>query len=390
MRPLDIKICCGLTLVLLSGGCASWKRAPFPEEQQTLGSLEGYESEIRIWGDRSENKYDISAPLVKSQVMAHDASQFKNPQSFLALSGGGQNGAFGAGLLNGWSESGSRPEFRIVSGISTGAIIAPFAFLGSSHDAGLKEMFTLYSTKQVLKKKVLKGLFGGVALTESDRLLKLIAHYVDDEMVEAIAVEYAKGRRLFIGTTNLDAKRPVVWDIGRIASSDAPDKVELIHRIILASASVPAAFPPVLFQASKEETEYYELHVDGGISYQLFINPSSVQLGEYIKAAGFTAGGTVYVIRNSLMNSSWEPVKKNAAAISAASVGGLTMNQGNSDQYVIYQQAKLDGMKFQCARIPDVFTVEPNEAFDTAYMQALFEMARNMAVKGYPWSDEPL
>jgi predicted acylesterase/phospholipase RssA len=377
-----------LTLVVIVAGCASSRR-PFPDEQETLGVVRGYDQDIRVWGDHGHADSSSTAAVMRRQVASNHPEEFKKTQSFIAISGGGQNGAFGAGLLNGWSEEGTRPEFRIVTGISTGSIIAPFAFMGSEYDEQLKAIYTLYSTKEVVHRRLMKALFGGEALTDSKPLLELIGKYVTEEMIEGIAREYAKGRRLFIGTTNLDAGRPVVWDIGKIAASDAPDKANLIHRIILASTSVPAAFPPVFFEVSKDGVEYDELHVDGGISYQLFINPTSASIREFMNAAGFSGDGTVYVIRNTHSNLSWTPVKKNGVAISAASIGGLTTNQGNSDQYIIYLQTKLDDMDFRAARISDEFPHESSEAFDLKYMNNLYDDAFKEAKNGYPWSNVP-
>ncbi|MDF7822937.1 patatin-like phospholipase family protein [Pontiellaceae bacterium B12227] len=376
-------------LMIIISGCATSRR-PFPEQQKSLGTLNGYEPQIRIWGDRTLEPADDGAALMQRQVSSSVPEQFKKAQAFLAVSGGSQNGAFGAGLLNGWTQEGSRPEFRIVTGISTGSIIAPFAFMGPEYDEPLKLLFTQYSTKDVISKRLVKALFGGASLTDSTPLLELIAQYIDDDMIDAMAGEYAKGRRLYIGTTNLDAQRPVVWDVGKIAASDAPDKANLIHRIILASSSVPAAFPPVMFDVSKDGVEYDELHVDGGISYQLFINPSSVSVRKFMEKAGFTGAGTVYVIRNNHRSSAWEPVKKSGIAISSAALSGLTKNQGNSDQYIIYLQAQMDEMEFKAARITETFPNEPDEAFDPDYMNDMFEQAYEKARQGYPWSDIPL
>ena len=377
----------GLFVAVLLAGCAT-KRPALPSDHTTIGTISGLE-EARFWGD--ENLVDPAAYTAKmrEQILAADAEELNRSQNFLAISGGGQNGAFGAGLLNGWSQNGDRPTFRIVTGISTGAIIAPFAFLGEDYDASLQEMYTLYSTKQILKKTVLSGLFGGDAIADSVPLLGLIAQYLDEEAIERIAYEHRKGRRLLVGTTNMDALRPVIWDIGAIAISDHPEKANLIHRAILASASIPGAFPPMIFDVSKDGIKYNEVHVDGGIANQLFISPTSFSIREAMDDIGFTGSGTVYIIRNNPTRTDWEAIRPTAAALAAASIGGLTRNQGNTDQYVIFLQARIDEMDCRSAQIPASFKVESSEAFDTHYMQQLYDLAYDQASEGYPWTSKP-
>ena len=163
----------------------------------------------------------------------------------LALSGGGGDGAFGAGVLAGWTERGTRPEFEIVTGVSAGAIIAPFAFLGPRYDKQLKEIWTQYQTNEVVISSILPGLLGGPALADNSPLVALIAQYVDKKMLRAVAHEYARGRMLLVLTTNLDAQRPTVWNMGEIAHHGNDEALDLFRKVILASAAIPGALPPV-------------------------------------------------------------------------------------------------------------------------------------------------
>jgi predicted acylesterase/phospholipase RssA len=376
-----------LLAILILTGCAT-KRPALPADHTTLGTIQGLET-ARYWGDEFLQNPEAYFVEMREQILATDPVALNQSQNFLALSGGGQNGAFGAGLLNGWSQHGDRPTFRIVTGISTGSLIAPFAFLGEDYDTSLKEMYTLYSTKQIIKKSVLSGLFGGEAFTDSTPLFHLIEKYLDDTAIERMAQEHRKGRRLFVGTTNMDALRPVIWDLGAIAASDHPDKANLIHRAILASASIPGVFPPMLFDVSKDGIEYNELHVDGGIGHQIYLSPTSVSIRRAMDDIGFTGSGTVYIIRNNPTLTHWELVKPTAVAISKASIGGLTRNQGNTDQYVIYLQAQLDEIEYRSAQIPPSFMVEAEEAFDINYMSQLYELAYKQASVGYPWASKP-
>ncbi len=160
----------------------------------------------------------------------------------LALSGGGSDGAFGAGVLTGWTARGDRPEFEHVTGVSAGSIIAPFAFLGPKYDAQMREIWTDYNTDQLVVPQIVSGLLGGDALVDTSPLRKLVAKYVDRDFLKAVAREYERGRLLTVGTTNLDAKRPVVWNMGAIARHyDDPEAVQLFRDVIIASAAIPAS-----------------------------------------------------------------------------------------------------------------------------------------------------
>ena len=166
--------------------------------------------------------------------------------NYLAVSGGGDNGAFGAGLMNGWTETGTRPEFKMVTGVSTGALIAPFAFLGPDYDAALREVYTTMTPEKVYRARGLSAALFDDAMADTTPLAEMIAKYADQKMFDAIAREYQKGRLLLIGTTDLDAQRPVIWNIGAIAASGHPEALELFRKILRASAAIPGAFQPVL------------------------------------------------------------------------------------------------------------------------------------------------
>jgi predicted acylesterase/phospholipase RssA len=241
--------------------------------------------------------------------------------NYLALSGWGANGAFGAGLLAGWSAAGTRPEFAMVTGISTGALTAPFAFLVPAYDAQLKEMYTTYSTKDLVIKRNILATLNGDSAVDTTPLKKMIAKYVNQQVMEAIAAEYKKGRRLWVGTTNLDAKRPVIWNIGLMASSGQPGALELIHKVILASASIPAAFPPVLIEVEAGGKRYDELHVDGGTASQVFLYPAGLDWRIVTQKLEVKGTPKVYVIRNSFLKPAWETVKPKIMPIAGISIG---------------------------------------------------------------------
>ena len=199
------------------------------------------------------------------------------PAYLLSLSGGGDNGAFGAGLLVGWTAHGDRPKFKLVTGVSTGSLIAPFAFLGSEYDAALTDVYTNIDPGKVFEKRFLPvAALAQNGLSDTHPLYDLISHYVDEPLLARIAAEYEKGRLLLIQTTDLDAGRPVVWNIGAIAASGRPEAIDLVRHILLASASIPAAFPPVMFDVEVEGQSYQEMHVDGGAVSQAFLVPTGL------------------------------------------------------------------------------------------------------------------
>jgi predicted acylesterase/phospholipase RssA len=218
------------------------------------------------------------------------------PENVLALSGGGDNGAFGAGLLVGLTESGTRPSFKAVTGISAGALLAPFAFLGPDYDPVLKEITTIEQRDVFIKRPFLAAIVSD-AVSDTTPLKRLIAAHVNQALVERIAEEYGRGRALAIITTDLDAGVQVVWNIGAIAESRHPQAVALIRQILLASAAIPAAFPPVMFDVTVDGAAHQELHVDGGAITQTFLYPATVPLGK-LNATGPRRVHTAYIVRN--------------------------------------------------------------------------------------------
>jgi predicted acylesterase/phospholipase RssA len=373
------------SMVLLTGGCATISpRNVLPQANASQIELEGFHN-IRFWGD-------ASAPAIETIVMAvaPKTHMRSSPVSnLLAISGGAEDGAFGAGLLVGWSDAGTRPTFDLVTGVSSGALIAPFAFLGRERDGQLREIFTKYGRKDIYTYNV-HGLIEGSALADDTPLAHLIEKYVDDAFLEEIAKERTKGRILLIGTTNLDTQRPVLWDMGRIAMSNNRDAIVLFRKILLASATLPGVFPPVRIQVRVGGKDYDELHVDGGITRQVFIAPSIFSF-----AAGNQKPGRavtkqrLYVIRNGKIDPEWQPVSENVLSITTRSISTLIKNQGIGDLYRIYSITKRDGIDFNLASIPPDFNEVHNESFEPRYMNALFDRGYELASHNYSWAKSP-
>jgi hypothetical protein len=304
------------------------------------------------------------------------------PANFVAISGGGDDGAFGAGVLVGWTESGNRPEFKLVTGVSTGALIAPFAFLGSRYDDVLRKLYTGVRPNDIFEERsLLTAAIFDDALGDTTPLFGLISKYVDDRMMQEIAAEYAKGRLLLIGTTDLDAQRPVIWNIGAIAASGRPGAVELIRHILLASAAVPAAFPPVMIDVEAGGTHYQEMHVDGGAIAQTFLYPPAVTANMKLVPRERHA----YVIRNSRLDPNWAAVDRRVFSIAGRAVSTMIHYSGQNDVFRLQTTSKRDGVDFNLAYIGSDFTVEHQEDFGQAYMRALFEYGHAQMLGGNAW-----
>lgn len=311
------------------------------------------------------------------------------PMSFLAISGGGEDGAFGAGLLVGWSEKGGRPQFKVVTGVSTGALTAPFAFLGPAYDEKLKSIYTQITAKDIFESRWMLAALFDDAMSDTSPLRRTVAKFLDDKMVQDIAEEYRKGRMLLVATTNLDGQRGVVWNITKIAASGHPGATALIREILVASAAVPGVFPPVMIDVDVNGKRHQEMHVDGGASMQVFAYPPGLELEREARARGVTREKRMYVIRNARLDADMVQVDRRLLSIAGRSISSLIQNQGVGDLYRIYITSRQDKMDFNLAFIPPGFNVPLKEPFDRHYMNALFKVGYDLAVAGHRWHKAP-
>jgi hypothetical protein len=385
------------TVAALPGGlaaCATPLREPaVPREATMRASVLGLPNE-RFFFTTGPEAIDVEFRAAGAREAARlgvrpgGAMPLSN---LLAVSGGGEDGAFGAGLLCGWSTTGTRPVFNLVTGVSTGALTAPFAFLGPDYDPALRDVYTSITIRDVaVRRRLLAAVFDD-ALADTAPLFKTISRHLDEAMVAKLAEAYDHGRLLLIGTTNLDAQKPVVWNVGAIAKSGHPGALDLIRKILLASAAVPGAFPPVMLDVELDGAKYQEMHVDGGAFAQAFLYPAAV--GE-ARQARRRRGESVrevraYVIRNARLDPNWAVVERRTMGIVGRAVSTMIFSSGFNDVVRMYSRAQQDGVAFNLAYIGADFDRELPGPFDQDFMRALFDYGYAQGQRGGGWVSRP-
>ncbi len=378
-------------LALASAGCATApERMAVPAALASKATLPGL-ADVRLWGDApfSPALLQAEVPKLRAKYQARAKHGEKPVSNLLAISGGADDGAFGAGLLVGWTARGDRPEFDLVTGISAGALIAPFAFLGRDYDRQLSGLFTSYGADDIFQANVLGGLFGGNALADSAPLANLIEQYVDARFLRRVAEERAKGRFLLIGTTNLDAQRPVYWDMGKIAQSTDPSAPALFRRVLLASASFPGIFPPVHIQVEAGGHRYQEMHVDGGTTREVFFTVADFSFKEFDKALGQRIKRRLWIVRNGKIEPEYKATQELTFVIAQRSLETLAKSRGVGDLARMYRRAQADNIDYNLAVIPVTFDAPHPKPFDGTYMKALYDFGISLGRAGYPWAKTP-
>jgi predicted acylesterase/phospholipase RssA len=297
----------------------------------------------------------------------------------LLLSGGGSVGAFGAGVLVGWTQSGTRPNFDVVTGISTGALMATLAFLGPARDADLARAYTQITAKDVMKRRDIIGFAKRASLYDRGPLEHMVEQLVTEQMLDEVAAEHRKGRRLFIGTTNLDSGVATVWDMGRIAASSDPGRVQLYRQVLLASAAIPGLFSPVYISQSDGPPA---MHVDGGIKQALLFKSYMIDPRGTDEHVWTLVNGRVSYIGNTSLSGT------NTGSIIGRSIGEMLRSLTYRSVQRIYGMARVARAQYHLAFLPDDQPEPSPIAFDPATMQRLFEAGRAIGAKGQ-WQDEP-
>lgn len=321
---------------------------------------------MRFWAKGDDARYEEWAQRVEAD---RRASGLVQSPAVLSLSGGSDKGAFSAGLLAGWSARGDRPTFDIVTGVSTGALIAPFAFLGSEEDATLTAIYTGISARDVYRQHVLKGLLGAPSLLDSKPLSQLIARYTTPDLIDRIAAEHRRGRRLLVMTTNLDAQRGVIWDMGAIAASTMPSRVDLFRQVLLASASIPAVFPPVLIDVQADGAHFSEMHVDGGVIGGFFVLPQALLSRAPKKAP---PGGALYILYNGHLHPKFKIVKPRAFGIAGRALDTVLGGIDANDVDALKAFAASRSLGVAVCDIPEVLLDPKARLFDNANMRKLY------------------
>jgi len=385
----------GLVTLVLAGvvlqGCGSTpKRMPLPESLSASAVVPGYPENSRFWGDAPPPYMVEWFNASQADLEKHFSGIMNKPHTYLAISGGGENGAFGVGILTGWTETGTRPEFTMVTGISTGALIAPFAFLGSDYDDRLIEAYTTMTTETLIKSRGIIATITSDAFSGSDGLKAHIAKFVDQTIVDAIAAEHKRGRRLFIGTANLDALRPVLWNIGEVAASGNPGALEMIRTIMLASSSLPGIFPPQYIRVEADGKTYDELHADGGTCSQVFLYPVGTNVPVITRKLRVKGKPRAYIIRNAKLAAEWKAIDPpRSYAIAARATTSLIRTQGIGDMYRIFLQTQRDGVEFFWTHIPADVPLRSSSSFTPEFMGAMMQYGKDLMVSGKAWEQTP-
>lgn len=310
--------------------------------------------------------------------------------NILALSGGGVNGAYGAGVLMGLQEKGELKDYAIITGVSAGALIAPFVFIGGDAMPKMKEVMLNINDKNILgKKNFLNTLFKD-AFTDGENLYDFIADAYPEPMIEAMAQQHRNGKRLFIGSTHFDSGELVIWNIGAIANSDLADKSELIYKVLAASASIPGVFPPQFIDVEHDGETLEELHVDGGLVAQVFFNPSNFNYQQISDALGLEKAPQLDVIRNGALKAPYHPLKDKGLDLVSKSVSSLTLAQTRGDLYRMKYISEINDIEMQFTYIDQDFRYAKvtKDMFDHRYLLTIYEYGFKKATQGQLWVTE--
>ncbi len=334
------------------------ERVPFTAEEDDAAVIPGI-PDARVWGDSAAD-------------FARLLPQASGP--WLAISGGGSDGAFGAGVLTGWTESGTRPEFAVVTGVSIGALIAPFAFLGPRYDEEVHKNFTTIGAADIFEDRVTRD-----SLFDYWPLKKLVEERVTPKLLSEIAAEHARGRRLFVATTNLDAGRRVVWNMGAIASRGDEAALRLFRQILLASSSIPGFFSPVEISVEANGRKFQELHSDGTITAPFFVMPEAMLSAGNSSRPPLTQ---LYVLVNSKLGPEFKMPDHSIAGVLGRSIAVALTAALRADIMLTYVGAQRHGISVRIAHVDAAFDHPSRGPFDGKYMQALYEFGVAAGKKG--------
>jgi predicted patatin/cPLA2 family phospholipase len=318
---------------------------------------------------------DIRFLASSEQDFLHALPTTDGASPWLALSAGGADGAYSAGLLGGWSAAGTRPNFAVVTGVSSGALVAPFAFLGSRYDDQLRTVLTTINDADVFEHARTPA-----SLLDTWPFRNLLEKQITPQLVADVAAEHRRGRRLFVVTTNLDAGQTTVWNMGAIAARGDDTAVKLFRDVLLASASLPGVFPPVFIDVDAHGHHFKEMHADGGIGGPFFIGPESWLTGA---SRARLPVRQIYVIVNEKLKPDFEVTPSTTLgalgrAFSAAVKTGTRVEIAGAAA-----ASKRDAIDFELAHIPDSFNHPSHGLFDPDYVKALYDFGYRQAQEAF-------
>jgi predicted acylesterase/phospholipase RssA len=374
-RQLLVRPFAFLAAMFILAGCSSLPRTAYTASDAASSTVLDLD-ELRRYADEPASAF-----------FKTDVNSRAGPLSYLALSGGGADGAYGAGVLNGWTAAGTRPRFSVVSGVSTGALIAPFAFLGPAYDATLRDVYTSGIAESLLNRPSIAHALFGSGLFGNTQLRELVARYVGQDMLAAIAAEHAKGRNLLVVTTNLDTQRTVIWDMGRIAAIGSPQALDLFRDVLAASASIPVVFPPMLIDAEANGHRFQEMHVDGGVTAPVLTLPEAFLLRNDAITRGLRMN--IYILVNDKVERDFRLVPNSTIEIAARASASVTKTQIRSVLFETYDSARRNNFGFNLTYIARDFPSPASSGFETNYMRSLYQYGFDKAKTGGFWAKAP-
>lgn len=367
-----------LTMVVLAG-CMAPDRISYGSKAASTATVEGFK-DIRIYADANG-----ALPEARAWLPDTKAREI----NYLALSGGGSGGAFSVGALQAWSDKGDRPDFDMVSGVSTGALIAPYAFLGHAYDDALVELYTSGIARDLVDLKFLPRGLLGASLLKQEPLRLLVERYLTSEILAQIAAEHRKGRRLLVLTTNLDSQRAVIWNMGAIAASGSPQALKLFQDVIIASASIPGLYPAVLVKARADGRLFEEMHSDGGSSTQVLTIPEGWIADAENDTWPVGRKVNLYILVNNALMPEFSTTPNNTVIVMARASSTLIKAQARSALLATYAYSKKTGIRFHMASIDTQIAYSLTDPFNTNYMRAVYNLGYAKMAAGSLWKDKP-
>jgi predicted acylesterase/phospholipase RssA len=374
-------LCLLIILLLPLAGCMTASRPQYRADQSAAAEVPGFPG-VRSYldeGSRSwEDAFDWQPAAAQEDV------------NYLMISGGGAGGAFSAGVLSAWTKTGKRPRFDIVSGVSTGALIAPFAFLGSSYDDLIARLYTSGVAKNLVDRRLLPNQMLGKSLLRGQTLRNMVDQYITQDVFDAIAREHRNGRRLLVLTSNLDSQRAVVWNMGTIATSGRPGALQLFRDVLVASASIPGVYPPVLIKVQAGDRHFQELHSDGGSSSQILTFPSTVLASAWHAPRAQTRRLNIFVLVNNALMPEFSNTSERTLPVMARAYATLIKAQERDALMALYGWARRTGATFHVASIDCQIPYDIADPFNDRYMRTVFDLGARETLNGTLWNDAPL